>query len=230
MQHKGGEPSGRELQPPSELPWSATHLPRTWKENWNVMKNSLWRQGSAGTGSVLFCLDKAHAHTNAACVLASFSFGVCPSCKGKWTIFSNTSLIVSCSQQCPTELPGDRCNNYGNSVQLASSSMQICWTRFRRINDLLSSSLRVPWTKSLVALFAIQCCSHGSLFPTNSLGAWIEAVWTYFVWPHRCDDESSGKKIGECVLFFISMYYNMWAAFVCDGAWKPRKYLSLLVM
>ncbi len=45
------------------------------------VKKSLWRQdsGTAGTGSVLFCLDKAHAHTNAACVLASFSFVVCPS-------------------------------------------------------------------------------------------------------------------------------------------------------
>jgi hypothetical protein len=89
-------------------------------------------------------LGQAHAHTNAACVLASLSFVVCPSSEGKWTIFSDTSLIVSCSQQCPTELPGDRCNNYGNSVQSSFKQYAIRWTRFRRINDLLSSSLRIP--------------------------------------------------------------------------------------
>jgi hypothetical protein len=46
------------------------------------------------------------------------------------------------------------------------------------------------------------------LFPTNSLGAWIEAVCTCSLWLHRCADEFSKKTIGATlwtgVLFFIS--------------------------
>ncbi len=118
--------------------------------------------------------------------------------------YYNTSLIVSCSQQWPTELPGDRCNNYGNSVQSSFKQYAICWTRFRRINCFLLLFAFLE-QKITCCVFAIQCCSHGSYFP-HSLGAWVEAVWTYFVWRHRWDDEFSWIFFGDCVVFFISIY------------------------
>ena len=90
------------------------------------MKNSLWRQGLGNGGNwKRFELGQS-SRPPQCCLCSRILFVCCVSilCEGKWTIFSNTSLIVPCSQQCPTELPGDRCDNYGNSVQLASRSMQ----------------------------------------------------------------------------------------------------------
>jgi hypothetical protein len=85
----------------SEIPFGAKARPKR-----RELEIEVWR-----------LIGQAHAHTNAVCVLASFPFAVFPSCEGKWTVCSNASLIVSYSQQCPTELPGDR---YDNTATLCS--------------------------------------------------------------------------------------------------------------
>ncbi len=184
-------------------------------------KISLWRIGAKARrelGNWKFELGQS-SRPHQCCLCSRILFVCCVYilCEGKWTIFSNTSLMVSCSQQCPTELPADRCNNYGNSVQSASSSMQyvgldfapsmIC---FLLLFAFLEQNHLLRCLQSSVAVMVL--ISHKQPWRMDLIS---EAVWTYFVWRHRCDDGFSGNNLVS--VFFFS-FQCVWAAFVCNGA------------
>ncbi len=188
-----------------------SHTPATHLEGeLEVMKNSLWRQGSRLGGNWKFW---AWTKLRPTPMLPVFSHPfrllcVHPLRRKMDNIFKyiSDSNSMICSQQCPTELPGDRCNNYGNSVQSASRSMQYVGL------DLAASKICFRLLFALLEQNHLLRCLQSSVVAVMVLISHKQPWrmdWGSLDLPRMATSMRRWgfmKKIGDCVVFFISMY------------------------
>ncbi len=140
-----GEPNGAELQPPTQLPSLAT---RTWNkcseeiEKWKFplapisREHGTWTHEPAWTceNSVKIELGGSLDKLTPTPMLSVFSHPFRLLCihpakqNGWYMLLINTSLIVSC----PRELPGHRCNDYGDNLQSSMNRYAVWRTGFCR--------------------------------------------------------------------------------------------------